>query len=57
MRFSMYIGSLFAIIDSHSITHNSFAGDLQLQMSAPDKISEILHYMQSCQSLGKCEHA
>ena len=37
------------IIDSHSITHHSFAHDLQLQMSAPhDKISELLHSMQSC---------
>ena len=47
--FSMYIKPLFAIIDSHSITHHSFADDLQLQMSAPpDKISELLHSMQSC---------
>ena len=29
--------------------HHSFADDLQLQMSAlPDKISELLHTMQSC---------
>ena len=29
--------------------HHSFADDLQLQMSAPpDKISELLHSMQSC---------
>ena len=39
--------SLF--IDSHSIIHDSFADDLQLQMSAPpDRISELLHSMQSC---------
>ena len=40
---------LSAIIDSHSIMHHSFAADLQLQMSAPlDRISELLHSMQSC---------
>ena len=33
--FTMYIKPLSAIIDSHSITHHSFADDLQLQMSAP----------------------
>ena len=44
--FSMYIKPLAAIIDSHSIIHNSFADELQLQMSAPpDKISELLHSM------------
>ena len=47
----MYIKPLSAIIDSHSIMHQSFADDLQLQMSAPpDRISEILHTMQSCMS-------
>ena len=47
--FTMYIEPLSAIIDSHSIIHNSFADDLQLQMSAPpDGISELLHSMQSC---------
>ena len=45
----MYIEPLSAIIDSHSIIHHSFADDLQLQMSAPaDRISELLHSMQSC---------
>ena len=40
---------LFTIIDSHSIIHHSFADDLQLQISAPpDRISELLHSMQSC---------
>ena len=40
---------LSAIIDSYSIIHHSFADDLQLQMSAPpDRISELLHSMQSC---------
>ena len=49
MLFTMYIKPLSAIIDSHSIIHHSFADDLQLQMSAPpDRISEILHSMQSC---------
>ena len=45
----MYIKALSAIVDSHSIIHHSFADDLQLQMSAPpDRISELLHSMQSC---------
>ena len=49
MLFTMYIKPLSAIIDSHSIIHHSFADDLQLQMSAPpDRISELLHSMQSC---------
>ena len=49
MLFTMYIKTLSAIIDSHSVTHHSFADDLQLQMSAhPDKISKLLHSMQSC---------
>ena len=47
--FTMYIKPLSAIIDSHSIIHHSSADDLQLRMSAPpDKISELLHSMQSC---------
>ena len=46
---AMYIKPLSAIIDSHSIIHYSFADDLQLQMSAPpDRISELLHSIQSC---------
>ena len=45
----MYIKPMSAIIDSHSIIHHSFVDDLQLQMSAhPDRISELLHSMQSC---------
>ena len=49
MLFTMYIKPLSAIINSHSIIHHSFSDDLQLQMSAlPDKISELLHTMQSC---------
>ena len=49
MLFTMYIKPLSAIIDSHSIIHHSFADDLQLQVSAPpDRISELLHSMQSC---------
>ena len=44
----MYFKPLYAIIDSHSIIHHSFADDLQLQMSAPtDRISELHHSMQS----------
>ena len=51
MLFTMYIKPLSAIIDSHSIIHHSFADDLQLQMYAPtDRISELLHSMQSCMS-------
>ena len=47
--FTMHVKPLSAIIDSHSIIHHSFADDLQLQMSAPpDRISELLHSMQSC---------
>ena len=49
MLFFMYVKPLSAIIDSNSVRHHSFADDLQLHMSAPpDKISELLHYMQSC---------
>ena len=49
MLFTMYVRPLSAIIDSHSIIHHSFADDLQLQTSAPpDKISELLHSIQSC---------
>ena len=49
MLFTMFIKPLSAIIDSHSIIHHSFDDDLQLQMSAPpDRISELLHSMQSC---------
>ena len=51
--FSMYIKPLSAIL-THSIIHHSFADDLQLQMSAPpDRISELLHSMQSCISDAK----
>ena len=45
----MYIKPLSAIIGSHSIIHHSFADDIQLLMSAPqNRISELLHSMQSC---------
>ena len=48
---TMDIKPLSAIIDSHSIIHQSFADDLQLQMSATsDGISELLHSIQSCTS-------
>ena len=47
--FTMYIISLSANINSHSIIRHSFADDIELQMSTPpDEISELLHYMQSC---------
>ena len=46
--FTMHIKHLSAVIYSHSIMHHSLADDLQLQMSAPpDRISEVLHTMQS----------
>ena len=32
---TMHIKPLSAIIDSHSTIHNSFADDMQIQMSAP----------------------
>ena len=49
--FTMHIKPFSAIIDSHSIIHHSFADDLQLHMSAPsNKLSELLHSMQSCMS-------
>ena len=47
--FSPCILSLCQPLLTHSIIHHSFADDLQLQMSAPpDRISELLHSMQSC---------
>ena len=38
--------------EKHCATiHQSFADDFQLHMSVPpDKISELLHFMQSCMS-------
>ena len=54
MLFTMYVKPLSAIIDSHSSIHHSFADDVQLQMSAPsDRISELLHSIQSCISYVK----
>ena len=45
----MYIKPLSAIIDSHSIIHNSVAYYLQLEMSAPpDKIAHFLYSMHPC---------
>ena len=46
MLFTRYIKPLSAIIDSHSITHHSFADDLQLQMSVPT--IEYLSYFTLC---------
>ena len=47
--FSPCILSLCLPSLTHTIIHHSFADDLQLQMSAPpDRISELLHSMQSC---------
>ena len=49
LYFSPCILSLCLPLLTHTIIHHSFADDLQLQMSAPpDKISELLHSMQSC---------
>ena len=44
--FTMYIKPLSAIIDSHSIIDHSFADDLQLEMSAPQR--EYLSYFTLC---------
>ena len=46
MLFTMYTMPLFAIIDSHSIMHHSFADDLRLQMSTPQ--IEYLSYFTLC---------
>ena len=47
--FSPYILSLCLPLLTHTIIHHSFADDIKLQMSAPpDRISELLHSMQSC---------
>ena len=47
--FSPCILSLCLPLLTHTIIHHSYADDLQLQMSAlPDRISELLHSMQSC---------
>ena len=47
----MYIKRLSTIIYSHSIIHHSFPDDVQLLMSAShERISELLHSMQSCMS-------
>ena len=46
----MYISILSTIIDSHSIMHQSFADDLQLQMFAPPDKEEQLQSSQSCMS-------
>ena len=53
--FPLYISpcilSLCLALLTHTIIHHSFADDLQLQMFAPpDRISELLHSMQSCMS-------
>ena len=49
--FSPCILSLCLPLLTHTIIHHSFADDLQLQMFAPpDRISELLHSMQSCMS-------
>ena len=44
--FTMYIRTLSAIIDSHSIMHHSFADDIQIQMSAP--LIKYLSYFTLC---------
>ena len=47
--FSPCILNLCLPLLTHTIIHHSFSDDLQLQMSAPpDRISELLHSMQSC---------
>ena len=48
LYFLQCILSLCLPLLTHTIIHHSFADDLQLQMSAPpDRISELLHSMQS----------
>ena len=47
MPFSMYTRPLSTTIDSLANTHYSFSADLQLLISTPSKISELLHSMQS----------
>ena len=57
MLFTMYIKPLSAIIDSHSIIHQSFADDIQLHMSAPPyRISELLHSMPGVLNLWGIPH-
>ena len=46
----MYIQPLSTIIDSSPFIHHSFADDIHLHMYAPDKISKLLHSVQSCMS-------
>ena len=54
LHFSPYMLSLCLPLLIHTIIRHSFADDLQLQMSAPpDKISKLLHSMQSCISYVK----
>ena len=49
LYFSPCILSLCLPLLTHTIIYHSFADDLQLQMSAPpDRISELVHSMQSC---------
>ena len=49
LLFSPCILSLCLPLLTHTIIHHSFSDDFQLQMSAPpDRISELLHSMQSC---------
>ena len=47
--FSIHVKPLPTIFVLHSITHYSLANYIQLQLSAlPDKISMLLHSIQSC---------
>ena len=49
LYFSPCILSLCLPLLTYTLSHHSFADDLQLQMSAPpDRISELLHSIQSC---------
>ena len=51
---TIFTKTVSAIIDSHNIMHQSFADDIQIQMSAPpDEISELLHSMRSCIGVAK----
>ena len=47
--FSIYINPLSDIIDSNTITNHSYFDNVQLQISStPEKISKLLHSVQSC---------
>ena len=47
--FQMYVSSLSTFIDSHSVSHHSITGNLQLHMSTSlDKISTLVYFVHLC---------